>query len=143
LDTVAKKLYEGMFLIDTALAAADWDGTVGMIRKLLEKNEAEVVSMKKWDERRLAYDIEGKSRGTYILSYFRCDGGKLTEIERDVQLSEKVMRILILKADKLTPEEINKETPLMMAERQSTEQIAAATAAAATPRTEGTVQTPR
>jgi small subunit ribosomal protein S6 len=139
LDTVAKKLYEGMFLIDTALAAADWDGTVAMIRRLLEKNDAEVVSMKKWDERRLAYDIEGKSRGTYILSYFRCDGGKLTEIERDVQLSEKVMRILILKADKLTPEDINKETPLMMAERQATEQIAAAAA----PKTEGTVETPR
>jgi small subunit ribosomal protein S6 len=136
LDTVAKKLYEGMFLIDTALAAADWDGTVGMVRRMLEKNEAEVVSLKKWDERRLAYDIEGKSRGTYILTYFRCDGNKLTEIERDAQLSEKVMRILILKADKLTPEEMNKETPLMMAERQSTEQMAAAAA----PRTEGTVQ---
>jgi small subunit ribosomal protein S6 len=139
LDTVAKKLYEGMFLIDTALAAADWDGTVGMIRRLLEKNEAEVVSLRKWEERRLAYDIEGKSRGTYILSYFRCDGSKLTEIERDAQLSEKVMRILILRADKLTPEDMNKETPAMMVDRQSTEQIAAAAA----PKAEGTVQVPR
>ena len=29
LGTDAKKLYEGMFLIDTALAAADWDGRDG------------------------------------------------------------------------------------------------------------------
>jgi small subunit ribosomal protein S6 len=140
LGTVTKKLYEGMFLIDTALAAADWDGVLGMIRKLLEKNEAEVVSLTKWEERRLAYDIQGKSRGTYILSYFRCDGDKLVGIERDVQLSEKIMRILVLKADELTAEEINKETPAMAAERQAAE-FAASTAA----RAEGNAaqQTPR
>ncbi len=130
MGTVTKKLYEGMFLIDTALAAADWDGVLGMIRKLLEKNEAEVVSLKKWEERRLAYDIQGKSRGTYILSYFKCDGDKLVGIERDAQLSEKIMRILVLKADELTAEEINKETPAMAVERQAAE-YAAGTAARA------------
>jgi small subunit ribosomal protein S6 len=128
LGTDAKKLYEGMFLIDTALAAADWDGVMSMISKLLEKNEAEVVSMKKWDERRLAYDIQGKSRGTYILSYFRCEGGKLVGIERDAQLSERIMRLLVLKADELTADEMNKETPAMAMERQATELAAGAAA---------------
>jgi small subunit ribosomal protein S6 len=140
LGTVEKKLYEGMFLIDTALATADWDGTIGMIRKMLEKNEAEIVSLRKWDERRLAYDIQGKSRGTYILSYFKCDGTKLTDIERDVQLSEKVLRILILKTEKLTAEDMNKETPAMMMDRQATE-MAAGTAAPKAPET--SPQTPR
>jgi small subunit ribosomal protein S6 len=138
LGTVTKKLYEGMFLVDTALAASDWDGTLNLIRKILEKNEAEIVSMKKWDERRLAYDIQGKSRGTYILSYFKCDGGKLGEIERDVQLSEKVMRVLILKAEKLTEADMNKETPAMQMERESqAPAVPAAPVAPAAPRTEG------
>jgi len=128
LGTVAKKLYEGMFLVDSALAASDWDGIMGLIRRLLEKNEAEIVSVKKWDERRLAYNIQGKSRGTYILSYFRCDGDKLAGIERDVQLSEKIMRVLILKAEKITAEDIDKETPAMAAERQTAELAAGAAA---------------
>jgi small subunit ribosomal protein S6 len=139
LGTVAKKLYEGMFLVDTALAASDWDGTMALIRRTLEKNEAEIVSLRKWEERRLAYDIQGKSRGTYILSYFKCDGGKLTEIERDVQLSEKIMRVLILKAENVTEADMNKETPAMQMERESMPQAAPATPAvqAVAPRTEG------
>lgn len=121
MGTAAKKLYEAMFLVDTALAAADWDGVLSLIRRLLEKNEAEIVSLKKWDERRLAYDIQGKSRGTYILSYFRCPGSRLSSIERDVRLSEKIMRVLILKAEKVTAGDIEKETPAMIAERQTAE----------------------
>ena len=128
MGTVAKKLYEGMFLVDSALAASDWDGIMGLIRRLLEKNEAEIVSLKKWDERRLAYNIQGKSRGTYILSYFRCDGDKLAGIERDVQLSEKIMRVLILKAEKVTTDDIERETPAMAAERQTAELAAGAAA---------------
>jgi small subunit ribosomal protein S6 len=139
LANVEKKLYEGMFLVDTALAASDWDGTLAMIRRLLEKNEAEILSLRKWEERRLAYDIQGKGRGTYLLSYFKCDGGKLTDIERDVQLSEKVMRVLILKADKVTEADMNRETPAMQYERESMPQAApvAPAAPAAAPRTEG------
>jgi small subunit ribosomal protein S6 len=137
LGTVAKKLYEGMFLVDTALAASDWDGTMGMIRKLLEKYEAEIVSLRKWDERRLAYDIERKSRGTYILSYFKCDGTKLTDIERDVQLSEKIMRVLILKAEKVTEADMNRETPAMQMERESMPQAAPVAAPAAAPKVDG------
>lgn len=73
LETTAKRLYEGLFLVDSGLAAAQWDQIQGTIRRFLDRAEAEVVSMKKWDERKLAYDIRGKSRGTYILCYFECD----------------------------------------------------------------------
>ena len=64
--------------------------------KILEKAGAEIVSMKKWDERRLAYEINGKNRGTYILCYFHADGQKIRQIERDAQLSELILRVLIL-----------------------------------------------
>jgi len=115
LETAVKKLYEAMFLVDSAKAAADWEGINKVIRGLLEKADAEIVSIKKWDERKLAYDIQGKSRGTYILCYFRAGGEKIALIERAVQLSEQVMRVLILCADHLTQEDIDKATPLMRA----------------------------
>jgi len=40
-----------MFLVDSARAASDWDGINGAIKKILEKAKAEVVSMRKWDDR--------------------------------------------------------------------------------------------
>lgn len=114
---VNRKLYEAMFLVDSAEASADWDGVNSAIKKILEKAGAEIVSMRKWDELRLAYDIDGKARGTYILCYFRAEGEKLRDIERDVQLSERIMRVLILCAEHLTQEDVEKDTPFVQAEK--------------------------
>jgi small subunit ribosomal protein S6 len=100
LETVAKRLYEGMFLVDSAQAAADWEGTLSFIDNILQRADAEVVSMRKWQERKLAYDIDHKTRGTYILCYFNASGERIAGIEKDVLLSEKVMRVLILTTEK-------------------------------------------
>jgi small subunit ribosomal protein S6 len=122
LETETKnKLYEGMFLIDSSLTGADWDGIIATIRTILEKAEAEIVSIEKWDDRRLAYDIKGKSRGTYILSYFRVDGGKIQDIEKSVRLSEKIMRVLILSGEQLSQEDIEKDTPASKLEKEQQE----------------------
>ena len=40
-----KKLYEAMFLVDSAQAASDWDGITGAIETILKRAEAEIVSM--------------------------------------------------------------------------------------------------
>ena len=122
METLAKnKLYEGMFLIDSSLAGADWEGILTAIRTILKKVKAEIVSLEKWDDRKLAYDIKGKSRGTYILSYFRVDGGRIKDIEHAVRLSEKIMRVLILSAERLSQEDIQKETPAMKLEKEKEE----------------------
>ena len=118
LDTVVKKLYEGLFLVDSGDAAADWSGVCGGIEKLLKKSGAEVTSLRKWDERRLAYEIKGKSRGTYILAYFNSDPSKIGLIERDVQLSERIIRVLIVRTDKMSTSDIGKETPAMAVENR-------------------------
>jgi len=93
------KLYEAMFLVDSAEATTDWDGVTTAIKSILEKAEAEIVSIRKWDDRKLAYEINGKGKGVYILCYFRAGGSRLRDIERDVQLSERIMRVLILCAE--------------------------------------------
>lgn len=111
MDT-AKRLYEALFLIDSAEAASDWDGINGLIKKILDRGEAEVISMKKWDDRRLAYEINKKTRGTYILVYFNADPSKITGIERDVRLSERIMRVLIIRGEKITKEDMERKTPL-------------------------------
>ena len=121
METAIKRLYEGMFLVDSAEAASDWDGVIGAIEKVLSRADAEVVSLKKWDERKLAYEIKKKTRGTYILVYFNCDPLKISSIERDVQLSELILRVMILKTDQMSEEDIARETPLAKAEREQAE----------------------
>ncbi|MBN1125797.1 MAG: 30S ribosomal protein S6 [Sedimentisphaerales bacterium] len=130
METVTKRLYEAMFLVDTALAASDWQGVNDTIGQVLAKADADIVSMKKWDERRLAYDVDGKSRGTYILVYFRCDTDKITDIERSVRLSERIMRVLVLRTDRMSADDMNKQTPLEEVESSDAAAVEAARARA-------------
>ena len=125
METVSKNLYEGMFLVDSALAASDWDGVLDLIKNILTRSEAELVSLNKWDERKLAYEINKKSRGTYLLCYFKVAGEKVKDIERDVRLSEKIMRVLILSTESMSQEDLDRETPIMAAERREAEAAAA------------------
>jgi len=122
LDTVVKnrRLYEGLFLVDSAEAVADWDGITTLLKNIIEKSGGEILSLRKWDERKFAYPIAGKQRGTYILCYFKLDSIKLHTVEKDMRLSERVMRLLVLKADHMTQEDMDKETPAMITERLGT-----------------------
>ena len=97
--------YEAMFLIGQA-AAADLRSVIDHINEILTRGHAEVLAMRKWDERRLAYEIRKQKRGFYILTYFKAPGGQLAHIERDCNLSEKVLRAMILRADHLTDDEM-------------------------------------
>lgn len=108
METATKRLYEAMFLVDSALAAADWDGVIDTIQNILQRADVEVISLQKWGERRLAYEIDHKARGTYILCYFRANGSRIGGIEKDVRLSERVMRVLILKCDKHMTEQLER-----------------------------------
>jgi len=97
--TATKRLYEAMFLVDSAQAAGDWDGTMGAIETVLKRADAEVVLLRKWSERRLAYDMGKVSRGTYLLCYFRAEPQRIMGVEKDVRLSEMILRMLILSAE--------------------------------------------
>ena len=113
-----KKLYEGMFLVDSARAASDWDGVNTAIKKVLDRAGAEIVSIRKWDDRRLAYAVKGISRGMYMLCYFKAEGREIQSIEKAVQLSETILRVLILSTEQMTKEDIEKDTPATKLEKE-------------------------
>ncbi len=121
MDTATKRLYEGLFLVDTAIASSDWDGISNEIKGIIEKRGGEVVDLKKWDERKLAYEIDDKTRATYILVYFNCVTDGLAKIERDINLSENLMRAMILRADAFGEDDIKKDTPLEAQQRAAQE----------------------
>jgi small subunit ribosomal protein S6 len=97
--TMAANVYECMFLLDTNKVAGDVPAAAKQLHTLLEKNQAEILASRPWDERRLAYPIAGHKKGLYYLTYFRIDGKNLPNVERDLSLNEMVLRSLILRVD--------------------------------------------
>ncbi len=97
--------YEGMFLFPQTMATRLQEA-IDHINTILGRAGAEVVAMQKWGERALAYPINKSRRGIYILIYFKCDRSKLAGLERDCNLSEVLLRMLVTRADHLTLEEM-------------------------------------
>ena len=103
--------YEGLFLINAAHAGGNWDAARQEVEHILGRASAEILHLRKWDERRLAYPIDGHKRGVYALAFFRCEGPKVAGIERDVQLSANIIRVLITKADHLALADVEQMMP--------------------------------
>ena len=95
------RMYEGLFLIDNAHANTEWDNVVKHIHDILQKNGAEILKTEKWGEKKLAYKIKGHKRGTYLLIHFNAKNSAITTIRRDFQLSDYIVRFLIVKDDKI------------------------------------------
>jgi len=95
--------YEAMFLFDPTFGN-NLEDCEAEIRRLMDRAEAEILFCKKWDERRLAYRIKGRKRGVYILVYFYAPTSSITPMERDAQLSENILRLLVLRAEGVTSE---------------------------------------
>jgi len=108
------KTYEAMFLLDAG--NPDFEEAATPVRELLKRAEAETLSLKPWDERRLAYEIKGRRRGLYVLTYFKADPARLEAMEHDIQLDERILRAMILSADHVDEKVVQAETPATQAQ---------------------------
>lgn len=97
------KQYEAMFLFDPTFGSSS-ENCEGEIQRLLQRADAEIVFNRLWDERRLAYRVKGRKRGVYWLTYFKAEPGRIASLERDIQISENLLRAQILTADGITQE---------------------------------------
>ena len=105
MTTTLTNNYEGLFLLPQS-AGSDLGTATELVKGLLDKVGAEIISFKKWDERRLAYEIKGNKRGLYFLCYFKLAGSEVSTLERQCLLSESMLRHMITRADHLTMEQM-------------------------------------
>ena len=89
-------IYEGMFLLDSARAAKDWEGTEALVTGVLSRYGAKTIIKDRWDERKLAYPVKKQRRGTYYLTYFEAPTSAIADIRRDLLLTDGVLRFLVL-----------------------------------------------
>lgn len=96
---MAENAYEGLFIFDSNRYARDPAGVSGQIAAMVEKYNGTILANRLWEERRLAYPINGQRKGTYWLTYFRLDSKHLESLRRDCQINETILRELMLKVD--------------------------------------------
>jgi small subunit ribosomal protein S6 len=92
-------VYEGMFILDPAKYSRDPGGAAQQINDLITQHGGSVLAARLWDERKLAYPINGHKKGVYWLTYFKMPGGNLTALERQCEITDEIIRKLVLKVD--------------------------------------------
>jgi len=96
---LAVNVYEGMFIFDSNRYARDPGATSNRLTEMVESLGGEMLASRLWEERRLAYPINGQRKGTYWLTYFKLESTRLIELQRACQLEESIIRQLFLKID--------------------------------------------
>ena len=99
-------VYESMFLLDNAVVREDWKKAKAVVTDTLEKHGAAVKSCRRWDERKLAYPIRSKNRGTFLMCYFEMGNEHIAAMRREFELNERVLRYLILRAEEVPASEL-------------------------------------
>jgi small subunit ribosomal protein S6 len=101
------RTYEAMFLLDPVLAA-DWPAAEAEVMRILGRADAKVLGLRNWEERKLAYQIGRHKRGLYVLGYFQATPERVAGLERDAQLSEQVLRVLVINRETWNEEAVQK-----------------------------------
>ena len=90
--------YEMIYIIDTGLEEAARKELIEKVSGLIENNGGEIEKVDEtWGKRRLAYAIDYKTEGWYVLVNFKASAELPRELERNLQINENVLRYLVVK----------------------------------------------
>ena len=90
--------YEVMFIVDPEMGEEAVAATVEKFKSLIE-SEATLDSFAEWGVRRLAYLIDDKSEGYYVLATMTAKPEFPAELERVFKITEGIMRFLVLRKE--------------------------------------------
>lgn len=89
--------YEVMYVIDPTLEDSARTELINRFSDLVTKNGGEVDRVDEWGKRRLAYAIQYKTEGYYVLMYIKAPAELPREIERNMQISDSILRYLTVR----------------------------------------------
>ncbi|MGC7871692.1 30S ribosomal protein S6 [Desulfosporosinus sp. FKB] len=93
------KAYEILYIIRPDMDEEATNALVDRISGLASNNGGQNVTVDKWGKRRLAYEIKDYKEGQYVLMNFEAEGKTSQEIERNMKISDDVIRFLTVKKD--------------------------------------------
>ena len=95
--------YELIYIIDTAVEEAARKELIEKFNGIVTANGGEIVKVEEWGKRRLAYAINYKTEGYYVLMYVKAPAELPKELERNFQINDKILRSLVIRYEGEVP----------------------------------------
>ncbi|MEG1524763.1 MAG: 30S ribosomal protein S6 [Clostridia bacterium] len=88
-------LYEALYIIVPDLDEEATHASVEKFKGIVEVNGGEIVAIDEWGKKRLAYTINYKTEGYYVLMTFNAAPEFPKELERNFKNDEQILRFLV------------------------------------------------
>jgi len=95
-------LYETLFVVHPEKGSRMKE-FIERFKKVIESQDGSVTHVDEWGARDLAYRIEKQARGYYTLIRYNATGRAVDELERNLKLTDGILRYLTVRADADTP----------------------------------------
>lgn len=93
------RTYELVFIAQPDLEEDGLNALVERVQQVTVENGGEIQKTEHMGRRRLAYPIDKRTEGHYVLIHASLDGVAMAELERSLKLSEDVIRHLLVRLD--------------------------------------------
>ncbi len=91
--------YETIFIVKTDLGDEALAERIAWVTDILTSNGAEVINIEQWGKKRLAYQVKKQKHGIYVLMHYEGDPKVVPELERNLRLSEDILKHLTVKLE--------------------------------------------
>lgn len=88
--------YETTVVLRPDVGGEAIESTLDRVRGVVA-NGGKLLAINHWGKKRLAYEIQKQSRGVYVHTHYLGANDMVAEIERNLRLSETVLRFLTVK----------------------------------------------
>ena len=89
--------YEALYILNASLDDAAKDELIEKFKAVVVNGGGEVKGVDKWGVKKLAYEINFKSEGFYVLMNFSAPSELIAELERQMRISDDVMRFITVR----------------------------------------------
>ena len=96
---IIKNFYESMFIVDVTGGEDAVKTSVAMFVGLINANAETVYEVNEWGKRRLAYPINDKPEGYYVVVTFKADPEFPAEFERLANIDENILRSMVIRLE--------------------------------------------
>lgn len=91
--------YELMVILDPAIDERTVAPSLDKFLNVIRNGGGTVDNVEIWGRRRLAYEINKKTEGIYAVVNMNANSADVIELDRQLKISEAVMRTKVLRAD--------------------------------------------
>ena len=92
--------YEVALIIRPEVEDEGQEAIIDRLSQILTAEGGQVTNVEKWGRRRLAYPINKVNEGIYYFIQGQFSTPVLSELERNVRLSEDILRHMVIRTDR-------------------------------------------